>query len=127
MPSSFQHNPELTVPASPAANSVAAWSAANNLSATIAMNSASISTIADGDIVLVYDASASGLATITKANLTDFTVHTAETSIASDDVILIYDTSASAFRKMTRANFTAGLSGLAANSADVMMESLMYT
>ena len=70
MPASFQHNPDLTVPASPAANSVAAWSAANNLSATIAMNSASISTIADGDIILVYDASASGLATITRANLT---------------------------------------------------------
>ena len=89
MPSSFQHNPELTVPASPAANSVAAWSAANNLNATTAMNSASISTIADGDIVLVYDASASGLATI------------------------------------TRANFTADL-GLTANSADVMMEGLIY-
>ena len=85
MPSSFQHNPELTVPASPAANSVAAWSAANNLSATIAMNSASISTIADGDIILVYDASASGLATITRANLT------ADLGASANDIVTIVD------------------------------------
>ena len=34
MPSSFQHDPELTVPASPTANTVAIWSAANNIGAT---------------------------------------------------------------------------------------------
>ena len=85
MPSSFQHNPELTVPASPAANSVAAWSAANNLNATTAMNSASISTIADGDIILVYDASASGLATITRANLT------ADLGASANDIVTIVD------------------------------------
>ena len=68
MPSAFEHGPSLTVPASPAANSVAAWSAANNLSATIAMNSANLSgAIADDDIVLIYDTSTTSLKTVAKS------------------------------------------------------------
>ena len=66
--SAFEHNPTLTVPGSPAANSVAAWSAANNLGATIAMNSANLSgAIADDDIVLIYDTSTSSLKTVAKS------------------------------------------------------------
>lgn len=68
MPSAFEHGPSITVPASPAANSVAAWSAANNLGATIAMNSANLSgAIADDDIVLIYDTSTSSLKTVAKS------------------------------------------------------------
>ena len=68
MPSAFEHGPTLTVPGSPAANSVAAWSAANNLGATIAMNSANLSgAIADDDIVLIYDTSTTSLKTVAKS------------------------------------------------------------
>ena len=68
MPSAFEHGPSITIPASPAANSVAAWSAANNLGATIAMNSANLSgAIADDDIVLIYDTSTSSLKTVAKS------------------------------------------------------------
>ena len=68
MPSAFEHGPSITIPASPAANSVAAWSAANNLGATIAMNAANLSgAIADDDIVLIYDTSTSSLKTVAKS------------------------------------------------------------
>ena len=84
----------------------------------------SFKTFVDTDDITAVQIAA-GAVTNSELNVTAITSQTAETTVADDDVILIYDTSASAFRKMTRANFTADL-GLTANSADVMMEGLMY-
>ena len=101
MPSAFEHGPSLTVPASPAANSVAAWSATNNLSATIAMNSANLSgAIADDDIVLIYDTSTTSLKTVAKSV---FVAGIGGTTVngTADNAILTYINSSGEFTAET--------------------------
>ena len=123
MPSAFEHGPSITIPASPAANSVAAWSAANNLGATIAMNAANLSgAIADDDIVLIYDTSTTSLKTVAKSV---FVAGIGGTTVngTTDNAILTYINSSGEFT--AEANLLYSSSVLTLNSSNVTTAQLI--